>query len=143
MLSDMRAIVLAVWLAGCTISGGGRGLAAPTQPPADTMPSDVLDRQDPGADTSRNPELSRSSSRSLLDDLLGGLSPWRASPPAFSGPTEAPHYYKGCRGCSTEGPGGLAAVAVAVAAGLALRRRDRVTRGRVTQSRSCGPGARR
>ena len=131
MLSGMRAVMLAVWLAGCTISGGSRRPAAPTEPPADIMPSAVLDRQDPGADTSRNPELSRSSSRSLLDGLLSGLS-WNSSsssPSMFGGSTEAPHYYQGCRGCSTEGPGGLSAVAiaaaVAAAAGFGRQRRSR------------------
>jgi hypothetical protein len=133
MLSGMRASVFAVWLAGCTISGGSRPPAAPAQPTDDMMPSEVLERQDPGADTSQNPELSRSSSRSLLDELLGSLSPGSAPAPAFAGTTEAPHYYKGCRGCGAERPGGLAAIAVA--AGLGLRRRRSRPRP-VTASRS-------
>jgi MYXO-CTERM domain-containing protein len=126
MLFGMRVIVLAVWLAGCTISGGSRRPAAPAQPTEDMMTSAVLDHQDPGADTSHNPELSWSSSRSLLDDVLNGLiGGWssRTAPSTFAGPAETPHYYKGCRGCSTERSSG--AVAVAVAAGLGLRRRRR------------------
>ena len=135
MLSVMRAIVLAVWLAGCTISGGSRQPAAPVQPTEDMMPSAVLDHQDPGADTSHNPELSWSSSRSLLDELLGGLSSRNAAPSAFAGPAETPHYYKGCGGCSTEHPSGLAAVAIAIAVAAGLRRRRRRRR-RVAVSRA-------
>ena len=91
-------LALAVLLAGCTISG---------------------------ADTSRNPELSRSGSRSLLGGLLGDLLPSRGPAPVFDTPAEAPHYYKGCRGCAADRPGGLPALLVAAALTLCIRRRRR------------------
>ena len=118
-------LVLAVLLAGCTIAGSSRGPAAPAQPTDDMMPSSVLDRQDPGADTSRNPELSRSGSRSLLGELLDGLLPSRGPAPAFDTPAEAPHYYKGCRGCASDRPGGLPALLIAAGLTLRIRRRRR------------------
>ena len=57
----MRALVLSALLAGCTINPGGP-TPVTARPPADPnrMPTEVLDKQDPGADTSKNPVLSRS-----------------------------------------------------------------------------------
>ena len=55
----MRAL-LPVVLAACTISGRGPDpVTKPPPPDPDRMPSAVLEKQDPGADTSRNPILSR------------------------------------------------------------------------------------
>jgi MYXO-CTERM domain-containing protein len=117
------AVSLAVGLAGCTIAGSRQGPAAPVQLTEDMMPSSVLDHQDPGADTSRNPELSRSSSGSLLDDIFGGFRHWGGSSPAFGGPAETPHYYRGCRGCSSEHPDGALVLGAVLALGM-LRRRS-------------------
>lgn len=57
----MRVLLLAM-LAGCTL-GNARPAAVTARPPhdPDRMPSAVLDNQDPGADTSKNPVLTRSS----------------------------------------------------------------------------------
>jgi MYXO-CTERM domain-containing protein len=116
-------LAIAAALAGCTIAGGPARPAAPAQPTEDMMPSSVLDHQDPGADTSHNPVLQYvSSGGGLLDGLFSSHRP----DPAFGGPAAAPHYYKGCKGCASEGAGGAPA-AIAVAAGLGLlgRRRRR------------------
>jgi MYXO-CTERM domain-containing protein len=48
-----------VLLAGCTLNGSGPTPVTARPPPdPDRMPSGVLDKQDPAADTSRNPVLS-------------------------------------------------------------------------------------
>lgn len=129
----LLALASSLALAACTIGGGSGGAAggsrpaAPAQPTGDMMPSSVLDRQDPGADTSKNPVLSRSSSRSWLDGVLDRVFPSHAAP-AFQAPEAAPHYSQGCRGCAADrsaGPSALAAAAAAAAAALAARRRRR------------------
>jgi MYXO-CTERM domain-containing protein len=56
----VRAL-LPVLLVGCTINGRGPDpVTKPPPPDPDRMPSAVLDKQDPAADTSKNPILSRS-----------------------------------------------------------------------------------
>ena len=133
----MRGSALAVCLAvaagaaACTIGGKGPpSVAAPVQPTEEMMPSEVLDRQDPGADTSRNPELSRSSSGSLLGGLFGGLFGGPSSS-LMVGPAEPPHYYKGCGGCASDRGSAGAGGALVLAHGLSLslsRRRRRSSR---------------
>jgi hypothetical protein len=56
-------------LAACTVNGSGPAPVT-ARPPADPnrMPNEVLDRQDPGADTSKNPVLSRSESHYVDPD---------------------------------------------------------------------------
>jgi hypothetical protein len=58
-----------VLLAACTISGA-KPAPVTARPPADPdrMPSAVLDKQDPGADTSKNPVLSRTSAHYVDND---------------------------------------------------------------------------
>ncbi len=57
----MRAL-LPILLVGCTLNGSGPDpVTKPPPPDPDRMPSSVLDHQDPGADTSHNPVLSRTS----------------------------------------------------------------------------------
>lgn len=62
----MAALLL---VASCTLNGGGPAPVT-ARPPADPdrMPSDVLDKQDPGADTSKNPVLWRSESHYVDPD---------------------------------------------------------------------------
>lgn len=117
-------LVPSLLLAACTLGGGAAGgprPAAPAQPTGDMMPSSVLDRQDPGADTSKNPVLSRSSSRSWLDGVLDRVFPSQSAP-AFQSPEAAPHYSQGCRGCAADRSADPFALAVAA---VALRRRRR------------------
>lgn len=124
MIAAALAACLGIAAAGCTIGGAGPpAVAAPVQPTEEMMPSEVLDRQDPGADTSRNRELSRSSSRSFFDGILGGLFGGVSSGGAMAGPAEPPHYYKGCGGCGSDRGGAGGAGALVLALGLSLRRR--------------------
>lgn len=56
----VRAFFVAAVLAGCTFGNQGAApVTARPKPDPDRMPSAVLDHQDPGADTSNNPILSR------------------------------------------------------------------------------------
>ncbi|HEY5948450.1 MAG TPA: hypothetical protein VIV40_23295 [Kofleriaceae bacterium] len=57
----MRAL-LPMLLVGCTLNGSGPGAVTARPPPdPDRMPAAVLDKQDPGADTSKHPVLSKTS----------------------------------------------------------------------------------
>lgn len=59
-MTRVRLIVLAACLAGCTFGNQSPTAVPARRPPdPDRMPSEVLDHQDPGADTSNNPILSR------------------------------------------------------------------------------------
>ena len=56
----VRVLLVTAVLAGCTFGNQGPApVTARPEPDPDRMPSAVLDRQDPGADTSNNPILSR------------------------------------------------------------------------------------
>ena len=64
----MRAL-LPLLLVACTFNGRGPDpVTKPPPPDPDRMPSEVLDKQDPAADTSKNPILSRSEAHSADDD---------------------------------------------------------------------------
>lgn len=66
-------------LVGCTFNGRGPDpVIVHPRPDPDRMPSAVLDHQDPGADTSHNPELSRSGSRHGIDAQWLGCLRWVA-----------------------------------------------------------------
>ena len=68
----MRAL-LPILLVSCTFNGSGPTPVTARPPPdPDRMPSAVLEKQDPGADTSRNPVLSKTSAHYVDQD-----SPWR------------------------------------------------------------------
>ena len=59
-----------VLLAGCTLNGSGPTPVTARPPPdPDRMPSGVLDKQDPAADTSRNPVLSKTSASYHADSV--------------------------------------------------------------------------
>lgn len=114
----MRVLALLL-VAGCTINGRGPDPVT-ARPPADPdrMPADVLAKQDPSADTSKNPVLSRSEAH------------YRDP----NGPAEGLGQLLGCMkmfSCSTRGGdsdlGGLLVVAAALAA---TRRRKGATRNR-------------
>jgi hypothetical protein len=77
----VRALVVADVLAGAGCTFNGRGpdpVIVRPKPDPDRMPSAVLDHQDPGADTSHNPELSRSGSRHGIDAQWLGCLRWVA-----------------------------------------------------------------
>ena len=108
----MRALLI-VLLAGCTFSGRGPDPVTARPPPdPDRMPSAVLDHQDPGADTSHNAVLSRSSAH-------------------YKDPDESPWTPLGCLrmlSCDTGGGGGDASGALVVLAVVAATRRRRDAR---------------
>ena len=104
----MRALLI-VLLAGCTLSGRGPDPVTARPPPdPDRMPSAVLDHQDPGADTSQHPVLSRTSTHYTdrehrgVGQLLGCLQ-------MFS--------------CDAGGDGGAGGALVVLAVVAATRRR--------------------
>ena len=105
----MRAL-LVVLLAGCTLNGRGPDpVTARPRPDPDRMPSEVLDKQDPGADTSKNPILSRSEAH-------------------YVDPDDAKWQWLGCLrwfSCSTDGNGDASGALVVLAALVAMRRRKR------------------
>lgn len=104
-------LVLLAAAAGCTFSGRGPAPVTARPPPdPDRMPSAVLDHQDPGADTSKNPVLSRTSAR-------------------YSDPEESRWGPLGCLrmlACST-GRGGDTSGALVVLAVLAATRRRKTS----------------
>jgi hypothetical protein len=64
----VRAL-LPILLAACTINGRGPDpVTKPPPPDPDRMPTAVLDKQDPGADTSNHPVLSRTSAHAIDND---------------------------------------------------------------------------
>jgi hypothetical protein len=68
----VRALLL-LGLVGCTLNGSGPAAVTARPPPdPDRMPAAVLDKQDPAADTSKHPVLSRTSAHYVDED-----SPWR------------------------------------------------------------------
>lgn len=74
-----RVFVVVAVLAGCSFNGRGpEPVIVHPKPDPDRMPSAVLDHQDPGADTSKNPELSRSGSRHGIDAQWLGCLRWVA-----------------------------------------------------------------
>jgi MYXO-CTERM domain-containing protein len=108
---------------GCTILGRGPDPVTarpPTDP--DRMPSDVLEKQDPGADTSKNPVLSRSEANPhpWISGLFGGCdqsSSWNGR-----------ETFIGCGSCSTRDASGAGSfMLVALAALVGTRRRRRRT----------------
>jgi len=69
----VRAL-LPLLLTSCTLGGTAPALRVPARPDPDQMSSATLDKQDPGADTSKNQELSRSEwsgSRSEAMEAMG------------------------------------------------------------------------
>jgi hypothetical protein len=109
----MRSLALAL-LAGCTIAGGPRKQTVPTMTD-DMMPSEVLEHQDPGADTSNHP------STTVGGWSFGDFFRWPSAPASPFGSTgETPHYYTGCRGCGGSDPALCAGLALLA---LATRRR--------------------
>jgi MYXO-CTERM domain-containing protein len=107
-------------LATCTVNGPGPRAPAPQQSDPDRMPSEVLDRQDPGADTSKNPVLSRSSTGpSFLSNLFGGCGGATRS--------SQEETFIGCGSCASGEPSGLVVMLAAFA--MTLRRRRRSTTG--------------
>lgn len=117
----MRRALLSVCVAGCTLGSGSRP-GAPVQPRQDVMPPSVLDHQDPGADTSHNPELTRSSHEVTLGGLIGDLFSWHTRAPSVGSPAETSHYYHGCH-CATQGSSDPPVLAIAM--GLVMLRRRR------------------
>ncbi|HEY5926918.1 MAG TPA: hypothetical protein VIV11_34765 [Kofleriaceae bacterium] len=105
----MRAL-LPVVLVGCTISGRGPDpVTKPPPPDPDRMPSAVLDKQDPGADTSRNPILSRSEA-------------------SYVDPSDERWRWLGCLrwlSCSTGTGGDASGVLIVIAVLATTRRRKR------------------
>jgi hypothetical protein len=95
-------LALLCFVAGCTIGSSKPDPLRPRVVDPDPMPEAVLAKQDPGADTSKNPVLSRSEMRYS--------EPW--------------DYTKGgCRSYYCSGGGDPSLLVVVVA--LALRRRRR------------------
>lgn len=106
---DMRALVLVV-VAGCTINGRGPDPVTARPPPdPDRMPSVVLDHQDPGADASKNPILSRTEAHHV--DPNDARWPWLGCLRMFA--------------CSAGHGGDASGVLVVLAALAATRRRNR------------------
>jgi hypothetical protein len=99
----MRALAMLA-LASCTLGSGAR----PDPRDPDPMPSAVLAHQDPAADTSKNPVLSRSESHYHDPNDGHGWCAWIPFPPS---------------GCSTGDRNGVLLVAATVA--FACRRRRR------------------
>jgi MYXO-CTERM domain-containing protein len=118
----VRVLVLAAFM-GCTISGRGPDpvTARPPHDPA-RMPSEVLEKQDPGADTSKNPVLSRSEANPhpWLSGLFGGCGGDQSS--SWSGRET----FIGCGSCSSRNTSGAGtSMLVALAALVTTRRRRR------------------
>jgi MYXO-CTERM domain-containing protein len=105
-------LILALALAACTIGTPAPAVPARPAPDPDRMPSSVLARQDPAADTSHNEVLSSSSAASPALDSFVRFFRWLTW------------------GCNASGAGtgdaGLLAVIGAVA--LATRKRKRARR---------------
>jgi MYXO-CTERM domain-containing protein len=65
----MVRALLPVLLVACAVNGSGPAPVIARPPPdPDRMPTAVLDKQDPGADTSKNPVLSRTSAHYVDND---------------------------------------------------------------------------
>ena len=122
---EMRAVLLvALITAALSCMLGGRGpdpVTARPPPDPDRMPSEVLEHQDPGADTSHNPELSRSEANPhpWLSGLFGGCDD-RAQQ-SYSGRET----FIGCGSCQARDASGGANVALLMVAGLIATRRRR------------------
>lgn len=100
----VRSLLIAVVFAGCTFGNQGPApLTARPKPDPGRMPSAVLDHQDPGADTSKNPILSRTEAHYVDPDDTGALGCLRRMT------------------CSTGD--GTSSVALTIAVLVALRRR--------------------
>jgi hypothetical protein len=121
----VRALLLAMIASACTVGRGPDPVTARPPPDPDRMPSDVLDKQDPGADTSSHPTLSRSEANPhpWLSDLFGGCGNATRS--------SGRETFIGCGGCETRDVSGASNLAlVAVAALVVTRRRKRSSRRR-------------
>jgi MYXO-CTERM domain-containing protein len=105
---SVRAL-LPILLVACTFNGRGPDPVAKPPPDLDRMPSEVLDKQEPGADTSRNPVLSRTEAHHI-------------------DPNDAPWRWFGCLrmlSCSAGKQGDASGALIVLAALAASRRRKR------------------
>ena len=100
--------------------GRPQGAEEPREP-QEPMPSSVLDKQDPTAHYDHHP----------TGKLVGGGGGWHwprlfggGAPDPFNGGGEAPHYYTGCGGCTSDDPASVL-VLLALIPAFARRRRMR------------------
>ncbi len=108
----VRALGLVV-LCACTFNGPGANAPVTPKPDPDGMPSEVLDRQDPGADTSKNPVLWSSGSKGWFPDFNGcGNANYSSGESTFIG----------CGSCASGDASGLLVVLAAL--GTVRRRRS-------------------
>lgn len=111
---NQRVKVIAVAIVAALASCGPK-----PEPRDETMPSATLDKQDPTAHYEHHDS-----------PTAGGGAWWRnfhpfsAPPDPFAGPTDPPHYYTGCGGCSSDDPSGALALLALIPA-FARRRRMR------------------
>jgi MYXO-CTERM domain-containing protein len=97
------------------------GPRPPAEEPQEPMPSETLDHQDPGADTSHNKTIHTYGSRWHWPHLFN----FGGTPDPFGNVGgAAPHYYTGCGGCASDDRSSLFVVVVLAAL---LRRRRRAT----------------
>ncbi len=120
----MRALLVVALgtLAACTLgSRGPEAVTARPPPDPDRMPSEVLEHQDPGADTSHNPELSRSEANPhpWLSGLFGGCDDHAAQN------WDGRETFIGCGSCSTRDAVGAGNLGLVVLAALSATRRRR------------------
>jgi hypothetical protein len=113
LASQVVGLVAIVLVASC-------GPRPPAEEPQEPMPSAVLDKQDPTAHYEHHPS----------GKLVGGGGGWHwphlfggGAPDPFYGPSEPPHYYTGCGGCSSDDPANV--LVVFAIAPIVLRRRRR------------------
>lgn len=132
--SRVVVIALALYAGSCTLNGRGPDPVTARPPPdPDRMSSEVLEHQDPGADTSHNPELSRSEANPhpWLSGLFGGCDD--SAQQSWNGRET----FIGCGGCSTRDAAGAGNLGLVVIAVIAATRRRRSSRARnATETRS-------